>query len=65
MSTALSVPRAPAAEAGPWLRAWRKLRRNRVGMFGLLVVVGFVLMALLAPWIATHDPIAASWSAIR
>ena len=61
----MSVPRAPASEAGPWRRAWRKLRRNHVGMFGLLVVLGFVLMAILAPWLATHDPIAASWSAIR
>ncbi|MBL7091274.1 ABC transporter permease [Acidovorax sp.] len=65
MSTTLTAPRAPASEAGPWMRAWRKLRRNRVGMFGLMVVLGFVLMAMLAPWIATHDPIAASWSAIR
>ena len=65
MSTTMSVPRAPGSEAGPWRRAWRKLRRNHVGMFGLLVVLGFVLMAILAPWLATHDPIAASWSAIR
>ena len=64
-TTTLAVPRAPASEAGPWQRAWRKLRRNRVGMFGLLVVLGFVVMAVLAPWLATHDPIAASWSAIR
>jgi peptide/nickel transport system permease protein len=65
MSTSISVPRIPVTEAGPWLRAWRKLRRNRIGMFGLLVVVGFVAMAVLAPWVATHDPTAASWSAIR
>lgn len=64
--TTLTTPlRKPNAEAGPWLRAWRKLRRNRVGMTGLAVVLGFVLIALLAPWIATHDPVAASWSAIR
>jgi peptide/nickel transport system permease protein len=65
MSTTLTVPRAPASEAGPWMRAWRKLRRNRVGMAGLAVVLGFVLIAVFAPWIATHDPNAASWSAIR
>ena len=34
-------------------------------MFGLVVVLGFVLLALAAPWIASHDPIATSWSAIR
>ena len=65
MSTTLTVPRAPASEAGPWMRAWRKLRRNRIGMTGLAVVLGFVIIAVCAPWIATHDPIAASWSAIR
>jgi peptide/nickel transport system permease protein len=28
-------------------------------------VVLFVLMAVFAPWISPHDPIATSWSAIR
>jgi peptide/nickel transport system permease protein len=62
---ASTTPTALAAHAGPWRRAWHKLRRNRVGMFGLVVVLAFVLMAIFAPWLATHDPIAASWSAIR
>ena len=65
MDTTITVPRVAAADAGPWLRAWRKLRRNRSGMFGLVVVLGFVLIAVCAPWIATHDPIGTSWSAIR
>lgn len=34
-------------------------------MFGLAVVLGFIALALAAPWIASHDPIATSWSAIR
>ena len=34
-------------------------------MVGLGVVVFFVLLAIFAPWIAPHDPIATSWSAIR
>ena len=51
--------------AGPWRRAWRVLRRRRAAMFGLGVVLAFVVMALAAPWIAPHDPIATSWSAIR
>ena len=34
-------------------------------MVGLVLVVGFIAMALLAPWIAPYDPIATSWSAIR
>ena len=34
-------------------------------MFGLVVVLFFVLLALLAPWVAPHDPLATSWSAVR
>ena len=34
-------------------------------MLGLLVVLIFVALAMLAPWIAPQDPIATSWSAIR
>ena len=34
-------------------------------MFGLGVVVFFVLIALLAPWIAPHDPLGTSWSTVR
>ncbi len=34
-------------------------------VFGLIVVAGFVLVAVLAPLIAPYDPIATSWTAIR
>jgi peptide/nickel transport system permease protein len=56
---------APALPASPWRRALRRLRRRRSAMFGLAVVLLFVVMALAAHWIAPHDPIATSWSAIR
>lgn len=52
-------------QAGPWGRAWRKLGRNRIAMLGLATVLFFVLLAIFAPWIAPHDPIATSWGAIR
>ncbi len=70
MSTALpasaipSVP-TPAARPGPWLAAWRRLRRRPTAMFGLVVVLLFTLMALFAPWLGLQDPIATSWGAIR
>jgi peptide/nickel transport system permease protein len=54
-----------SSPAGPWRRAMRRLARRRGAMFGLAVVLGFVLLALAAPWIAPHDPVATSWSAIR
>jgi peptide/nickel transport system permease protein len=56
---------APLPQAGPWRRAARRLRRRRAAMFGLAIVLGFIALALFAPWIAPHDPIATSWSAIR
>lgn len=31
-------------------------RQDRLGLFGLLIFVGFLLVALLAPWIAPHGP---------
>ena len=57
---------APVARPdGPWHRAWRKLRRRHAAMFGLGVVIAFVVLAMFAGWIAPQDPIATSWSAIR
>ncbi|MFO1327094.1 MAG: ABC transporter permease [Rubrivivax sp.] len=54
-----------APHDGPWARAWRQLRRRRAAMLGLAVVLVFVVLALAAPWISPHDPLATSWSAIR
>jgi peptide/nickel transport system permease protein len=34
-------------------------------MFGLAVVLLFITVALLAPWIAPYDPVATDWGAIR
>jgi peptide/nickel transport system permease protein len=66
MTAVLPLPAASApAQAGPWRRAWRRLARRRVAMFGLVLVLFFVVLALLASWIAPHDPVATSWSAIR
>ena len=52
-------------EASPGRRALRRLSARPTAMVGLGVVVLFVLLAIFAPWIAPHDPIATSWSAIR
>ena len=60
-----AVAAAPIREAGPWQRAWRRLRRRRAALLGLVVVLLFILLAVFAPWIAPQDPIAASWAAIR
>ena len=41
----------------------KRLRRGAV--FGAVVVVAFILLAVFAPWLAPYDPIETSWSAIR
>jgi oligopeptide transport system permease protein len=39
-----------------WSLAWRRLRRNRLALAGVCIFVFFVLVALLAPLVAPHDP---------
>jgi len=38
--------------------AWRRLRRDPVFLLGAGITVVFVVLALIAPWIAPHDPAA-------
>jgi peptide/nickel transport system permease protein len=57
--------KALPSEAGPWRRAWRRLRRRRGALVGLAFVAMFIVLALFAPWLAPQDPIATSWGAIR
>ena len=45
------------APAGIWRDTWRRLRRRRSAMAGMLILGSLALVALLAPLIATHDPI--------
>lgn len=41
----------------PWFESWTQIRRNRSAMVGLTIVLLFLLIALLAPILATHDPL--------
>ena len=45
--------------------AWLRLRRRPSALIGLAVVIGFILLAIFAPYISPQDPIATSWGAIR
>ncbi|HTP94399.1 MAG TPA: ABC transporter permease [Burkholderiales bacterium] len=55
----------PAPVDSPGRAALRRLARRRGAMFGLAVVALFVLVAVCAAWLAPHDPLATSWSAVR
>jgi peptide/nickel transport system permease protein len=52
-------------ELTPRQRVLRRLARRRGAMIGLAVVVFFVVLAILAPTIAPHDPLQTSWSDVR
>ncbi len=39
--------------------AWRRLRRNPVFLLGLGITTAFVILAIISPWIAPHDPASA------
>jgi len=41
---------------GVWRRIWDSLRRDRMALFGALIVLLFVLLAIFAPALAPHDP---------
>jgi len=43
------------------LGQWRIIRESRMGTFGLMVILFFSVIAILAPWIAPHDP----WLTLR
>jgi ABC-type dipeptide/oligopeptide/nickel transport system permease subunit len=59
----LTLPAATGEAAAPATRSglgrwWRRFARNRGAVFGLAVFVAVVVMALLAPVLAPHDPLA-------
>ncbi|HSK39051.1 MAG TPA: ABC transporter permease [Arenibaculum sp.] len=59
------APASPADVGTPRRSAWRLLRRRKGAMAGLAVIVLVIAAAALAPWIAPHDPILQSWTAVR
>ena len=54
-----AAPRPPLSEAAPrplWLDAWRRFRRNKMAMAGLVFLAVLVTAAILAPWITRYGP---------
>lgn len=64
---AQSLPRATGADAqaalrsnvsqSQWGLAWRRFRRNKAAVAGLIIVCLYVLVAIFAPVIAPHNPV--------
>ncbi|MDA9410840.1 MULTISPECIES: ABC transporter permease [unclassified Bradyrhizobium] len=49
----------------PARRARRRLFKRKAAVAGLVVLIVFILLALLAPLLVPYDPIATSWSLVR
>lgn len=58
----MTAPALPGSGAKAFvddmLRGLRRLLRNPLTVAGVVVVVALALVAVFAPWIATHDPLA-------
>jgi peptide/nickel transport system permease protein len=63
MTAAVALPIAVSER--PAARAWRRLLRRKGAVVGGVVVIGFILIAVFAPWIAPYDPTATDWGAVR
>jgi len=46
----------PPTTSGYWSRAGRRLASNRLAVAGLAVIAVLVVIAVMAPWVAPHDP---------
>jgi peptide/nickel transport system permease protein len=49
----------------PWRRALRRLVRRRAAIAGLALVLIFAAVAILAPLVSPHDPLATNWALVR
>ena len=38
-----------------WKDAWRRLRRNRLAMFGMFVIIGFLAVSWIGPFLSSYD----------
>ncbi|MDF7649271.1 ABC transporter permease [Erwiniaceae bacterium L1_54_3] len=64
MSEVLTAGVVPAV-AKPNRRVLKKFLRNKSALIGAVIVLLFVAVALLAPWLAPADPIKANFLAVR
>ena len=56
MNTETTISDVSMAEHGTslWKDAWTRLKKNRMALFGLGVLVLFIIIALITPWIAPY-----------
>ncbi|WP_282693196.1 ABC transporter permease [Streptomyces sp. CC208A] len=50
-----------ASGASLWREAMRRLRASKMAIIGAVIIAGFVLLAVVGPWIAPHAPTDQAW----
>lgn len=48
---------ASVKEESPWMIIWRRFRKHRLAIAGVVVIFVIALACFLAPWVAPYDPI--------
>ncbi|GAA3402626.1 oligopeptide ABC transporter permease [Paenibacillus hodogayensis] len=57
MSATAATTNAGALPASPSRnRAWGRFKQNKLAVASLFIMIALILLALFAPWVATHDP---------
>ncbi len=51
----ISLAKEVEVSRSPWMDAWRRLRRNRAAMVGLVVIILNLLAAIFAPYITDYS----------
>lgn len=44
------------AGASLWVEAFRRLRQSKMALIGAVIIALFVILAIVGPWVAPHDP---------
>jgi len=51
-----STPKSHRRSASQWAVAWRRFKRNKSGLAGMLIVGFFIFVAFASPWLAPYPP---------
>ncbi len=47
--------RDPNAKSSPTREAWKRLKRNRLAIVGMIVLILIIIVAIIGPWIIPYD----------
>lgn len=60
----MAVAASPTRASRPAFKALKRFRRNGLAVFGAVVLILFILLALLAPWVTQFSPRTVTYTAI-